>query len=262
VHVHANTGSVMASVVDIRAIGVNPLGVDWLPSSGAPAVSSVVAGFVPGPGGRYVLLGNPQRRDVTATLRVITRTGNFQPAGHQSIVIPAGRTVSFDLGPPLGGEAGSVVVDSDQPIVAEGVSIAFVEHHYEDVAWHPAQPAITATVVLPANPPPLGEVVSLQLTAPAGATRVRLVAAGGTSREVDVPAGRTIQVDLKAALHAGPNGPGPVLIEPLTGQPLYASRLLFAQGAHGPLAATEVPVPLPRPVVVPPVVADLRAAQP
>ena len=261
-HVHANVGEVAASLFDQRTAGINPLGTDWIPATLAPTTDAVVAGYNPGAGARYLLLANPQSRDATATLRVITRTGNFQPAGHQSIIVPAGKTVSLDLGPSLGAEAGALLMHSDQSIVAEGVSIAFVAHRYEEVAWHPAQQALQGRVVLPANTPPFHGRVLLQLTAPAGAVRVRLTTTGGANTVVTVPAGRTLSVDLRAALHVAANtDPGPVLLQPLSNDPVYASRMLYALGAHGPLVASEVPSSLPRPLVVPAIVEDLRAAQ-
>jgi hypothetical protein len=260
VHVHATSGTVAVALFDQRTAGVNPLGTDWVPATGAPAVTAVVAGYAPGPGARYLLLANPGSRDATVTLRVVTRTGNFQPAGHQSVVVPAGRTLTQELSSALGGEPGALVMNSDQPVVAEGVSIAFVAHRYEDVAWHPASTPITTTAVLPANAPPFGQRSTLLLTAPDGAVRVRLMTTGGVSRIVTVPAGRTVQVDLRAALGRQSSVPGPVVLEPLTSQPVYGSRILFAEGAHGPLITSEVPAQLPTPLVVPAAVEDLRAA--
>ena len=263
IHVRANTGDVAAALFDQRTAGINPLGTDWIPATLAPTTDAVVAGYVPGAGARYLLLANPESRDATATLRVITRTGNFQPAGHQSIVVPAGKTVSLDLGPSLGAEAGALLMHSDQSIVAEGVSIAFEAHRYEEVAWHPAQSPIQGTVVLPQNAAPFHGRVLLQLTASAGSARVRLSTTHGVSKVVAVPAGRTLSVDVKSALHVAADAdPGPVLVQPLSAEPVYASRMLFASGAHGPLVASEVPSALPQPLVVPGIVEDLRAAIP
>ena len=262
VHVHANSGEVAVAMFDQRTTGINPLGTDWIPATLAPTTDTVVAGYNPGAGARYLLLGNPESRDATATLRVITRTGNFQPAGHQSIVVPAGKTVSVDLGPSLGAEAGALLMHSDQSVVAEGVSIAFAAHRYEEVAWHPAQQPIRGTVVLPANTPPFHGRVLLQLTAPAAVVRVRLVTTGGVTKVVTVPAGRTLSVDLRSALRVAANAdPGPVLLQPLSSDPVYASRMLYALGVHGPLVASEVPSALPLPLVVPAIVEDLHAAE-
>jgi hypothetical protein len=263
IHVRANSGDVAAALFDQRTAGINPLGTDWIPATLAPTTDAVVAGYIPGAGARYLLLANPESRDATTTLRVITRTGNFQPAGHQSIVVPAGKTVSVDLGPSLGAEAGALLMHSDQSIVAEGVSIAFEAHRYEEVAWHPAQAPMQGTVVLPQNAAPFHGRVLLQLTAPAGPVRVRLSTIRGVTKVVAVPAGRTLSVDVRSALHVAANAdPGPLLLQAITAQPVYASRMLFASGAHGPLVASEVPSSLPRPLVVPAIVEDLRAATP
>ena len=55
------------------------------------------------------------------------------------------------------------------------------------------------------------------VTAPQAAARLRISAPGGATATVAVPAGRTVNVDLRAALHAGTGGPGPLLLTPLDG---------------------------------------------
>jgi hypothetical protein len=75
---------------------------------------------------------------------------------------------------------------------------------------------------------------------------------------VTVPGGRTVQIDLRAALHVG--NVGALALVPLDAGPVYATRVLHAHGVHGPLLTTEVPLVLPAPIVLPPVVEDPRAA--
>jgi hypothetical protein len=131
-----------------------------------------------------------------------------------------------------------------------------------ELAWLPAQPPLQTPAAVAANVPPLGQDVSLVLTAPDQEATVVVRTISGKTVSVSVPAGRTRQVDLRALLHAGAGGPGPLLLTPQGGGPVYAVRVLHALGAHGPLVAVEAPSVLPLPIRLPPVQADLRAATP
>jgi hypothetical protein len=126
----------------------------------------------------------------------------------------------------------------------------------------PAQRPLPGPAGVAANVPPFGQQVSLVLTAPTGAEKVRVSVPGGRSETVSVPAGRTISVDLAALFHVGGSGPGPVMITPLSGPGVYVERFLHASGAHGPLIGAEVPTVFTSPTTLPAVVPDLRAATP
>lgn len=257
-HVHAVAGSLVAAVTDRRIHGIHPGGTEWIPPTLAPATSFVVAGLPSGGGVRHLQLANPGNRDATVGLRVMTRTGDFQPAGHQSVVVPAGHTVDVELSAALAGDPGAVVGTSDQPVIAEARMTAHVRAQYDDSAWLPATDPISGPAAIPANTPPFNQDVYLVLAAPKSSVRVRLAVPGGSSAVVNVPAGRTVQVDLRAALHVG--SVGALALVPLDPGPVYGARVLHAQGAHGPLLTTEVPMVLPAPILLPPAVEDPRAA--
>jgi hypothetical protein len=91
---------------------------------------------------------------------------------------------------------------------------------------------------------------------------VRVSTTGNQSAIVTVPSGRTLDIDLRTLLHAGAAGPGPLLLTPLDQTAVYVVRTMYAIGAHGPLLAASAPLQLPLPTVLPPVVADVRAALP
>jgi hypothetical protein len=206
-------------------------------------------------------LANPGDRDVSVSLRVLTPTKNFVPAGHQTVIVPAGRTTSVDLSGAVAGEAAAVLVDSDGPVAAAGLTAQAPADGFRELAWLGAQPALGAAAAVASTAPPFGQKVHLILTAPTATARVRLSTPSGASTVVTVPAGRTADVDLRAVFKAGTGGPGPLLLTPLDGS-VYAIRTLYASGAHGPLIAASAPMVLPRPTDLPPVVADLRAALP
>lgn len=259
-HVHAETGTVTAAVLDQHTSGIRPVGTDWIAPTSAPATRSVVTGFAAGATTDLLHIANPGDRDATVSLRVVTPTKNFQPAGHESVVVAAGHTVAVDLAGAIAGEAAAVTMSSDQPVVAEGMTLIRPTTGFSELAWVAAQQPLRTPAGIAANSAPFGQDVTLVLTAPQGATRVRVSTPGGASATVSVDAGRTKTVDLRSLLHAGGNGPGPVLLTPVGPEPLYVVRLLHAVGAHGPLLAAEAPTVLPLPTTLPAVIADLRAA--
>jgi len=259
--VHANSGTVAAAVLDRESRGDQPTGSDWMPPTLPPTTASVVTGFMPGATYHGLDLLNPGDRDATVSLRILTPTKNFVPAGHQTVVVPAGDALGVDLSGAIAGEAAAVVLSSDAPVSASGLTAQAHTGQSQELAWLPAQQALTGPAGIAANVPPFGQNVSLVLTAPEGRATVRVTTPAGANAVVTVPAGRTINVDLKALLHAGAGGPGPLLLTPLDA-PVYAVRTLYAVGAHGPLMAASAPLSLPQPTALPPVVPDPRAALP
>lgn len=258
-HVHANSGTVTAAMLDLRTSGLRSDGFDWVPPTAPPSRSAVVTGYVAGAGLNVLYLVNPGDHDATVSLRVITTSRNFQPAGRQTVVVPAGRTTTVDLTPSTAGEVAAAQVSSDEPVFTQGITILRQAHAFPDYAWMAAQAPLTAPAAVAANAAPFGQHVGLVLTAPAGAAKVQ-VSNGSAQATVSVAAGRTTAVDLSALLHAGAGGPGPVMLTPLAPDPVYVVRTLYASGAHGPLLAAEMPTVLPAATVLPPVIADLRAA--
>ncbi|HMC70291.1 MAG TPA: DUF5719 family protein, partial [Mycobacteriales bacterium] len=92
--VHANSGTISAGVVDLESSGTTATGNDSLPPTIAPTKNSVVTGFMPGATYDRLDLMNPGDHDATVSLRILTPTKNFVPAGHQTVVVPAGHTSS------------------------------------------------------------------------------------------------------------------------------------------------------------------------
>jgi hypothetical protein len=258
-HVHANSGTVSAAMLDLRTSGVRSVGTDWDPPTAPPSRSAVVTGYAAGAALDVLYLANPGDHDATVDLRVITTTRNFAPAGHQTVVVPAGRTTTVDLTPASAGEVAAAQVVSDFPVLAQGITLQRTPHTFPDYAWLAAQQPLTTPAAVAANAAPFGQHVGLVLTAPHGEAKVR-VRSGTAQATVTVPAGRSASVDLAALLHTGARGPGPVLLTPLGSEPVYVVRTLYAAGAHGPLMADEMPSVLTAATVLPPVVADLRAA--
>lgn len=258
IHVHAASGSIVAAVTERRIYGINPGGSDWIPPTVAPATNFVVAGLPSGGGSRQLQIANPGDRDASVALRIMTRSGNFEPAGHQSVVVPAGRTTDVDLSSAIADEPAAIVGTSDQPVIAEARMTAHARTELDDTSWLPAAPPMSAPAGVAANSPPFNQDVYLVLAAPHNAVRVRIAMPTGQTAVVTAPAGRTARIDLRAALHV--NNVGALALVPLDPDPVYAARVLYAKGTHGPLITTEVPLVLPVPIVLPPAVEDPRAA--
>jgi hypothetical protein len=236
---------------------------DWIPPTQPPATDLVVPGFFGGSGGsRHLVLADPGTRDATVTLRLATTSGNFAPAGHQTVVIRAGHTADVDLGSSLGGSAGAVIVHSDEPVTATGVSTAGTATNKDrpDTQFQPAAPAIVGPAVLPANKPPFGNSVKLYITAPGDASKLRVATATGASKVLTIPSGRTQVFDAPAAF--GNAGYGPLVLTPISGGSSYVSRSLGFYGAHGPLATAEEPTVLPAEISLPGAVPDEHVAGP
>ena len=258
-HVTATSGRITAAVLDSRFTGVTPGGIDWIAPTQPPALEVVVPGYVGNPGSRSVVITNPGDIDATVDLRIARQDGNFVPAAHPSVVVRAGHSISLDITEAMAAIPGAVLLNSDQPIVAAGLTklVGTGDRMRPDIQWQPAGAPITGPTVLADNFPPFDRNVRVFLVAPDAASSVR-VAAGGKSRVIRVDGGRTYVMDPKIAF--GPDFTGPYVITPRGAAPVYLARTLFAYGDHGPLVTSTPAVPLPKPVELPPVVADQRAA--
>lgn len=260
-HVHANSGTVVAWVSELQFSGTTASGTDWIAPSVAPARTAVVTGFISGATFDRLDLVNPGDKDATVGLRLLTPTRNFVPAGHQSVVVPAGHTTSVDLSGSVSGESAAVLITSDVPVTASGLTAQAPSNGLRELAWLPAQAPLRSPAGIANNAPPFDQRVHLILTAPQATARVRVSQPSGRSIDLTVTGGRTADVDLEKLFNVGPSGPGPLLITPLDA-PVCVARMLYAVGSHGPLFAVSVPTVLPQPTHLPPVVPDLRAALP
>lgn len=261
-HIHANSGRVVSAVLDRRVSGVEPTGLEWIPPTLPPSTDLVVPGFLSGSGARHLVLADPGDRDATVTLRLVTPSGNFAPAGHQTVVVRAGHSADVDLASSLAGAPGAVIVHSDQPVTATAFSSAgvFNDKDHPDLQFQPAASAITGPAVLPDNTPPFDRNVRVYVTAPRAGARLRVTTLTGDSRVVSVRAGRTLAYDPVADF--GTTAYGPLVFTPVSGGPVYVSRTLFAYGLHGPLTTSEQPTQLPASISLPPAVLDERVAVP
>ncbi|TEX50706.1 MAG: hypothetical protein B7C55_09410 [Actinomycetales bacterium mxb001] len=117
-HVVARSGRVVAAVSDVEIEGFVPRGADWIPPSADPATRVLIPGVIPGEGGRQLLVHAPGDIDATVKVRLITEGGSYVPAALSEVDVPAGTVTAVDLDGALEGQAATVDLVSDVPIVA------------------------------------------------------------------------------------------------------------------------------------------------
>jgi hypothetical protein len=256
-HVHATSGAVTADLLDQRVSGVDPAGSDWIPATQPPTKSLVVPGFPTGAGNRSLVLANPGSLDATVAIRIISTSGSFAPSGIHQQVVPAGKTRLVDLSRALAGATGAVSVQSDRPVVAQGLAITTATGGLPDLQWLAAVPPLSGPAGYADGREPDGGTTQLLLTAPAGAVTVRISRLGGVSRTVTVPAGHSIATDTTTmnGTNAATSG---LVVTPMGSAPVYATRMMLFAGAHGALTTSEPVLSLPSAVRLPIVNEDQR----
>ncbi|MGI5206861.1 DUF5719 family protein [Spirillospora sp. CA-108201] len=251
--VHTTSGRVAAS---LRVRIGEKKGIEWLPRSAPPAASALVPGVPGGSGGRRLLVAVPGEADARVRVQVITAEGAFAPQGQDVLDAPGRSVTSVPLDGALAGRAAAVRLVADRPVLA-----GFAADRGADVAYGAATPPLGA-----AGP---GVVADnrfdsfLSLTAPSGAASVQVTTmnaqGAGTPRQVEVPAGRTVETRL-AAPGAGADAPYGAVITPKPGSaPVYASRIL-SKGKGGAYLFTVLPI-VPAPATLRlPAAADSQTA--
>ncbi|MUN36592.1 hypothetical protein GNZ18_08280 [Actinomadura sp. NEAU-AAG5] len=222
-HVHTTGGRVAAS---LRARIGEKKGIEWVPPSPAPSAAQVVPGVPGGSGERRLVVAVPGDADARVRVRVVTPDGEFTPRGQDVVEAPAGTVTPVDLG--LSGRPAAVRVVADRPVIA-----GFAATRGGDVGYG----AATAPLGTPDGPDRLttGVVADnrfdsvLTLTAPSGASSVQVTTVGGQgpgpSREIGVPAGRTVETTL-APPPGGDGGFGALITIKPGSAPVYAARMM------------------------------------
>jgi len=249
-HVHATSGSVTASLLDNRSSALQSNGGDFIPATTAPARTAVVPGFAPGKGPRYLIVTAPDQVDATVDLRLVTKSGSFTPSGVNQVVVRAGRSRVVSLAQVLGQSTGAVELSSDQPIVADGLSVTPDPPHRPDIMWLAATHPVLGSAAIADGREPDGGTTSLYLSAPQGAAQVRVSTPAGKSTTISIPAGRSVVSDVTSTVREA-SGPWPFVVTPVGPAPVYGIRVLEFTGAHGALITGEPLIGLPTPIPLP-----------
>jgi hypothetical protein len=252
VSVRVRTGRVAAAMHDQDALGVTIRGSDWIAPADEPVTRLVLPGVPGGAGARRLQILAPGRTDAIVKVTVAAMDRSFAPAGLDTIQLRAGRVTEVNLDKVAQNQPLSVVLDSDEPIVA-AVRMS-VGRDPADVGYTTATGPLTGTAVVAGARGGRRGTTTLLLTAPETAAKVTLTALvpRGTSpkpRTITVPAGRTV-----AVVHAPRGAEAYALVvspEPGSG-PVYAAHALTAQHSSeplltsSPLVAGRYDVPVPR----------------
>jgi hypothetical protein len=243
VHVVTRQGRIAPSLREARRHGRTPYGVDWVPRAGTPSPNVLLAGVPAGNGERLLYLVAPGSQDATVSVRVTNQT-SFVPNGLDAVNVPAGRVKVVNLFKALGGVPSAVEVVSEGEPVLAGI---YVENHarynpIRETAYVGPTPTLFAPAVVSDNRVGGKFDTTFLLTAIGGPAkvRIRLLPVRGSEgafvaaeRVVTLPEGRAISVHLPGKVPKFAHV-RPAVLEPVSGN-FAGSRVLFEQGARGPL---------------------------
>ena len=233
--VHTSAGRVAADVSTGSSHG-SPT--SWLPSAAAPATQLVIPGVPPSSRAAGLFLAVPGAANAKVNVVAITPQGHYRPFGAQTIELP-GESASYVALTPLGGTAAALLVTANVPVTASvlvpGSGVG---------AFTTATGPISEQAVVAGNTSGSGFAVSVVLSAPATAARVRLTEIGSAgsnsagsssagsnssvsaSQVLAVRAGHTLMASVTPPPGAKRGTPFAIVITPLAGSgPVYAARV-------------------------------------
>ena len=280
IHVVAREGRVAPAVRVHRTRGETPLGVDWLPRLAQPGTQVDVPGIPTGNGSRRLFVFAPGDRTVYLRVQFTLPDGQIVPQGFEDVEVEPGKPVSLNLAEVLTvvnqRTAEKTMLPVGLRVYAEGGPVfvtAFAESRSRFLAIREisyvgsAGPLTGPTLVTEARN--LGKMdCALLFHAPDGPARVeiRTLLSNGEQgpavrKTLNVKQGELVVFKYsrlpKDNLQSVIVTPDPDL------SPVYASRLIYEQGARGPLFTTQALVTQPTAGFdVPSVVADPTAALP
>lgn len=225
VHVSVRSGRVAAAVqaLDDKAGG------DWLAASADPAASVVIPGIPKDATSVRLIAFAPGERDADLKVRLASPSGPITPAGNETLHVKAGMTAAVDLGDVTRGEAGSLVLtptDDSVPVVA-AVRVVRGKGAKQETAFIPGGRAVGKRASVADN---RSKGVTLALTAPGRTAEVKVTASAGseggtaTTKTYTIKSGTTENV--AAPVPSGLKGTYALTVEPVSGGPVYASRML------------------------------------
>ncbi|WP_371579796.1 DUF5719 family protein [Streptomyces sp. NBC_01314] len=225
VHVSVRSGRVAASVQALD----DKLGGDWLAAAADPAGSLVLPGIPKDATSVTLVAFTPGETDADLKLRLASPNGPITPAGNETLHVKAGMTASADLGDITRGEEGSLFLtptDRSVPVVA-ALRVVRGKGDNQETAFIPATRPVGARATVADN---RAKGTTLALTAPTGAAKVKVTASAGsstgeaTTKTFTIKAGTTRNIDMPAP--NGLKGTYALTVEPISGGPVYASRIL------------------------------------
>jgi hypothetical protein len=220
--VHTSAGRVAADVAAGSSHG--PL-TNWLSSAAAPATQLMIPGVPASGQAAGLFLVVPGAANAKVNVVAITAQGHYRPFGAQPVELP-GESASYVALTPLGGTAAALQVTANVPVSASvlvpGSGVG---------ALTAATGPVSEQAVIAGNSSGSGLAVSVVLSAPAAAARVRLTEIGPASTSpasqvLTVRAGHTLMAPVSPPPGAKRGTAFAIVITPLAGSgPLYAARV-------------------------------------
>ncbi len=254
IHVIARSGRIAASALETVQDGLIPLGMSVLPVT--QAARTVVIPSVP-KGATARLLLVPQGGAAEASIRLMSTSGSFTPAGFGTLDLEAGKVTSLKLTDVLEGEPSGLVIESDVPVAASVVVTTGEGTQLKERDTAAGVPALTSPGIVVGLRKGLGSgtlVHGVALAAPGADSVVRLdvYRENGTApawtATVDVAAGTSqyaqVPVDSDNSL---------LVVTPGAGR-VYAARQRVENGPRGPMLAIAPLLPTRATTTVPPVI--------
>lgn len=232
VHAVARAGRVGAAVQSLD----ERLGGDWLPPAADPSDSVVLPGIPKDATSvRLVALATGQD-DADLDVRLAGPSGRLKPAGNETLHVKSGMTAAVDLGDLTKGEPGSLVLTPSDPKGAAPVVAALRvtrgKGSNQETAFIPAVKPLRERGTVADN---RAKGSMLSLVAPGRTAKVKVTASAGdgggkpVSRTYTVKGGTTVAV--RPPRPASGKGTYALTVEPVSGGPVHASRMLaLAQG--------------------------------
>ncbi|WP_067172572.1 DUF5719 family protein [Microtetraspora niveoalba] len=245
VQVTTDGGRVAAA---IRASLGEGKGVDWLPVATPPSTRVVVPGLPGSAGQRELYVATPGERDTVVQVKAVLKDGSYALKNKETVEVPAGSTTTLDLTTGVGGQAGALVLTSDEPIVA-GMRMTGTGSRQDAAFTAGAAPIDLGSVVADGGPGKKSakgggkQESRLVLSAPFGAAtvRVRILPQDGAPAapvEVRLPAARSKEIKLKAPAGAGSGFAVHIVPVPGSG-PVYGGRVLSEETGEGVLLTAQ-----------------------
>jgi Family of unknown function (DUF5719) len=253
-HVNTSVGRLVAAVRETSKPG-DPGA--WLPAAQPPAKNIVLPGLPGTPGTRYLYVVVPGTGNAHIKLTAVTGRGSYQPTGGSGIDLPGGSAVRVPL-PSLSSLPAAVKLSSNVPVTAT-MSVPGGEAGAPGAMTAAGTPIQQQGVIASNN----GSSVSVVLSAPQAGAQVRIatqtLSAATPGKVVQVAAGKTVVVKVKAPAGSAKRGFA-VVLTPLAGSgPVYAGRVISGGGSVRAILAVESSLSW---VGLPPVHNSLTAALP
>jgi hypothetical protein len=130
---------------------------------------------MPGKGARVLSIVTPGVDDATVQLRVISPNGTFAPADREQVDVPAESVVSFDMSDVIGGDAATVEVTSDVPVVAGMRQFFGGKGVQDETAFSSSAQPMTTTSAVSGLPVRVSTDARVAITAPGSEVKVDIV---------------------------------------------------------------------------------------